>query len=151
MSGVQIRCQGPGCDVTFEAKRAAAKYHSERCKKRAQRSPAGAAVPRRGSPAKPPAPVAVPGSLPVHPGLIAATEAQLDAAGQLDSPAGQAALVLAARIENGEAETGNAVAAMVRQLHATLAEALKDAPAAADPVDELRARREQKLRGTAAR
>lgn len=76
---------------------------------------------------------------------MAATEAKLAAAGRLDGPEGQAALILATRIEHAEAETGSAVASLVRQLHETLAEALKDASGAASPLDELRARRERRF------
>lgn len=79
-------------------------------------------------------------------GLLAATEAKLSAAGRLDSPEGQATLVLAARIQVSvvRADTGASVASMVKQFHASMAEALKGTAAEADPVDELRARRERK-------
>jgi hypothetical protein len=79
--------------------------------------------------------------------LIAVTSQELADAGRLESPAGRAALILAARIDVSvfSADTGSSVASLVRQFHASLAEALKDAGEASDPVDELQARRERKL------
>lgn len=129
------------CGAPFEAKRAAARFCSERCKKRAQRK----------ARSRPPSPS--PGMVTARPaaavsGLLASAEARLAAAGRLDGPEGQAAMILAARIEMSAlgAETGSGVASLVRQFHASMAEALKDADrGAADPVDELRTRRELKL------
>lgn len=73
-------------------------------------------------------------------GLVAATRAELDAAGVAGSMAGQAALILAERVEFGQ-DSGSAVAQMVRQLHESLARALAGvAPAVADPVEVARAR-----------
>jgi hypothetical protein len=77
--------------------------------------------------------------------LAAATQAELDRAGRLGSAVGQAALALARRIDASQGETGSALAALVREHRATLAEAVKDAEVAADPLDELRNRRERKL------
>ena len=79
-------------------------------------------------------------------GLLDATRKELTRAGQLSSHAGQAALLLAERIEFGE-NTGSAVAQMVRQLHDTMARALADQVAEADPLDELVARRERRRAG----
>ena len=138
-----MRKQCAVCPAEFDAKRASARYCSERCKKRAQRSPDRKAAAQPGKAPGPPA-----GLTELAPGgLMAATEAKLNAAGRLDGPEGQAALILAARIELSpfSAETGASVAALVRQLHATLAQALAGAKAAADPVeDELRTARERR-------
>lgn len=79
-------------------------------------------------------------------GLLAATRAELDAAGRAGSHAGQAALLLAERVEFGE-NSGSAVAQMVRQLHDTMTRALADVVAEVDPVDELRSRRERRRAG----
>jgi hypothetical protein len=133
-----VRKQCAVCPAEFEAKRAAAKYCSDRCRKRAQRQPQDAPVRSEQAPV-------TGGASPG--GLLAATEAKLATAGRLDGPEGQAALILAARVETSvfSAETGASVASLVRQLHATLAEALAGARAAADPVeDELRAARERR-------
>jgi hypothetical protein len=132
---MQATCQGPGCGRIFEAKRPSARYCSPKCRQRGHRSPAA----RDETPEKP-APVR---RAPPD-GLVAATEAKLAAAVRLDGPEGQAAMVLAARIEHGEAETGASVASLVKQYHATMAEALKDGEAAS-PLDELRARRERRF------
>jgi hypothetical protein len=135
-----VRKQCAVCPAEFEAKRASARYCSERCRKRAQRSPGRKGAAQAGQAPAPPAG-------PELGGLTAATEAKLAAAGRLDGPEGQAALILAARIDLSpfSAETGAAVAALVRQLHATLAQALAGAEEKGDPVeDELRAARERR-------
>jgi len=133
------------CGNSFEAKRARAMYCSGRCQKRAQRQPA--AEPRPSIADKK---ADIPQtSLPAGPfsGIAVATAAKLEAAGRLDTPEGQAALMLAYRVDVGMAETGSAIASLVRQFHATLAAALDGAQAEMDEVDELRARRERKLAG----
>jgi len=62
----------------------------------------------------------------------------------LDSHQGQAALLLARRMESGD-DAGAALAQMVRQLRETMASALSSAvPDEVDPVDELRARRDRR-------
>jgi hypothetical protein len=71
---------------------------------------------------------------------------ELEAAGRLDSMLGQAAVVLAARVSS-PTETGASVASMTKQLRETMADAVKDAVVAADPLDELRRLRDVK-RGT---
>lgn len=130
------------CPTEFEAKRSAAKYCSEKCKKRAQRKPGGTKAAKvvklpaesaDGSAAGP---------------LTVATMAELEAAGRLNTALGQAAVALAGRIDTGATETGSGLAAMVREHRATLAEALRDAEGQADPLDELQARRERKLAGS---
>lgn len=78
-------------------------------------------------------------------GLLKATTAELESAGVLATTAGQAALLLAERIEFGE-NSGSAVAMMVRQLHETMSRALSGQAEQLDPVDELRARREERRR-----
>jgi hypothetical protein len=135
------------CPTEFQAKRASAKYCSERCKKRAQRRPGGVkaakVLPLPAEPTSEPADGQV-----IKPSvdgpLTAATTAELQDAGRFETAVGQAALALARRIDHGLAETGSALAAMVREHRATLTEAVRDAKKAADPLDELRARRERK-------
>lgn len=73
-------------------------------------------------------------------GLLESVRAELSAAGVEASAAGQAALLLAERVEFGE-NSGSAVAQMVRQLHDSLARALSaEEPAVADPVTLFRDR-----------
>lgn len=80
--------------------------------------------------------------------VFAATRAQLEAADRLRTPTGAAALALAKRIDSGSfADTGSSFAAVVKELRATLGEALADAAVPDDPVDELRARREARRAG----
>ena len=66
--------------------------------------------------------------------------------GRLDTSAGQAALILAMRIDHSDGETGAAVASMVKEHAAAMERALSEA-APDDPVkarqDEVAARRER--------
>lgn len=62
----------------------------------------------------------------------------------MDSIAGQAALVLAEQLVNGQ-HSGAGYAALVRELRATIAEALDGAAVANDPLDEIKLRRDLKL------
>ena len=130
------------CPAEFEAKRPAAKYCSERCKKRAQRQPGGTEAKTR----KPAPSVQSPMECPAGSPLVEATLAELRRAGRDESASGVAAVALATRIDASmfSAETGAGVAAMVREHRAALADAVKDAGKAADPLDELRSRRERK-------
>ena len=77
-------------------------------------------------------------------GVLVATRAQLVAIGRAESPLGAASLVLAARLDAG-ADPGSAMAAMAKELRGIMADLLRDAPAVADPVDELKARRKARL------
>lgn len=122
------------CGESFEAKRAAAKFCGDRCRKRAQRRPSTANAD-------------VPDERPDIPfGLVASTLTELVKAGRENSPAGQAALLLAYRLEHISADTGSSVAAMVKEHRATLAEALKNVEKAS-AVDELKKRRDAKRAG----
>lgn len=118
------------CGRPFEAERSTAKYCGPTCRKRASRRPS-----------EPSGPVA---ALPI--GLVEATRTELAAAGQESSALGQAALRLAERM-CGEFDTGSAVAALSKELRAVMAEALADAPKAADAMDELALRRAQRASG----
>lgn len=137
-----MRKQCASCDEPFEAKRATAKYCGDRCRQRKHRQPAEPQAPVAALPAAAPSAAAVAAN-----SVTASTQAQLELADRVDSPAGQAALALARRIDAGNGETGSALASMVRQHGVSLAEALRNATTEADPVDELRARRDRKLAG----
>jgi hypothetical protein len=83
---------------------------------------------------------------PVNTALVDAVRAELTIAGRLDSAPGQRALRLAvAMCEFGI--TGGGLAALSKELRATMAEALQNAATANDPLDELRARRDRKVLG----
>ena len=120
-----------GCDVCgrpYEAKRVSSRFCSGTCRKRNLRAPR----PRLAETS----PAAEDYALP------AATRAELEAASRLDSMLGQVALLLAERM--CEFDTGSGTAALSKELRAVMVAAVQGAPAAADPVDELRARRDRK-------
>lgn len=79
-------------------------------------------------------------------GVADSVRATLTAIGKTDTALGASALVLAERLDR-KTTADTAVAAMTKELRATLAELTKDAPAKGDPVDELRERRERRRRG----
>ncbi len=122
------------CGTGYEAKRPSSRYCSTRCRTRATRTGVAGEKVERESPAV---------DLPV--GIAAATEAELRAAGRLETAKGQAALLLARRLETATADTGSAVASLARQwqsaLEAALAHAGQEASALSRARDELAARR----------
>lgn len=74
--------------------------------------------------------------------LVAATEAELTRADVTSSALGQAALLLARRIEAGQ-DGGSAIASLVKQWQDTMARATAGAePEAVSLVDQLKARRD---------
>lgn len=112
------------CGRPYEAKTNASRYCGSTCRNRKA----------RGS-----APIAeTVGELPAQ------TRAQLEAAGRLDTVIGQQAVRLAEQIC---VETGSSLAALNRELRATMAEALADVAPVADALDELKARREARRAG----
>jgi hypothetical protein len=135
----------PGCGQTFTAARANAKYCSERCKKRCQRGSGAQVVELKAKPDRP----ATKAKAEEPAGNIGSVEAAaiktLTDAGRLNSVMGQAALVLARRLDATTVDTGSAVASVVKQLELALDAATAGAMQAADPVDELRNRRDRKL------
>jgi hypothetical protein len=114
------------CSSGFEAKRSDAKYCGERCRKRAQRG-TRLAKPKRSSR-----------------GLVEAVRSDLDAHNVLDTPAGEQAIAVAARMTGATADTGSSFAALSRELSRLRDEALAGASRKADPLDELAKRREDK-------
>jgi hypothetical protein len=74
-----------------------------------------------------------------------AVTAELRATGVVGSSAGQAALVLARRMDGaGDDVGGSALAALARALREMMTAALATSTPAADPLDELLARRERR-------
>ena len=77
--------------------------------------------------------------------LTTATFLELEAAGRELTVAGTAAVLLAMRLDAKSTDTGSSVAALVRELRATMAAALAGVERASSPVvkarDELAARR----------
>lgn len=77
--------------------------------------------------------------------LASAITAELEERGQAASVLGRVAVGLARRIDGSLVDTGASYAALVRELRSTL-EALDAAGRPASPVDELRIKREERMR-----
>lgn len=134
------------CGGSFESKRRDTRFCSSKCRLRAHRGGGTQVVELKAPAKKGRKEAAVQADGPSGPGEVEqATITQLEEAGRLDSPRGKAALVLARRLDAVTFDTGSAVAAVVRQWDATLEAAVAGAHMAADPVDEVRRRRDEKL------
>lgn len=120
------------CGTSYTARRPSSRFCGDTCRKRANR--------RQGPPVEVPA---APGGVPGPVG--AAVRAELAAAGTDATALGVTAVVLADRVDAG-GESGTAVASVVRELRAVLADLERNAPVAASPLDELRARRDARMR-----
>lgn len=146
------------CGNAFEAKRDTARYCSTTCRVRAHRKkgpklPADVktALAERSRTAEEAGPEVVTGRVviddePEVEGVAAATRKALRDGGVLFTPRGQSAMVLAQRLDAPMLDTGSAVAALVKQLEATLATALEGQAEEVDELEELRRRREERLR-----
>lgn len=129
------------CDVCasrYQPARVTSKYCSDRCRKRAQR--AHLAEPRTPREEQPVAPRRH-GVGPV----TAAVLEELRAADRHGSALGQACLTLAARVDAGQAESGSALAALNRELRATLLATLQAGAAPSDALDEIARKRQERL------
>jgi hypothetical protein len=124
------------CQTAYTAKRENSRFCSDRCRNRARDIPN--AVVKTVAPVVSIAPIAE-GS------LLSATLAELVAAERVNSSLGQAALLLARRLDAIESDSGSSVAALVREHRVALAEAVKDATALVDPLDQLAARRAERI------
>jgi len=123
------------CGVDYEAKTSRSKFCSAKCKQRSHRGGGEKNGAKRQNEA------------PQLASVAAATLLELQEAKRLHTPLGQAALALAHRLDLSHTDTGAGVASLAKQLQATLAAATADVAAEqADPVDEVRAARERKLR-----
>jgi hypothetical protein len=134
---VTLECQAPSCGRKFTAARSYAKYCSDACRRRTNKAKKAGVVIPMAEASPPPRPKAD--------GVVAASRRELEDAGRAESSLGQAALAAAARIDSNH-ETGSAMAALLREHRAIMAEALKGAPRATF-VDELKARRDRRLSG----
>ena len=125
------------CGKDFQAQSSRARFCSSSCRGRARRA--------KGKPTATVIRVAVdePAREPVE-SVFDAVRAELVEAKALDSSAGRAALVLASMVDQATVLGGSGAAALVKELRATLSEALKSKPQAVSLVDELRNRREQR-------
>lgn len=112
------------CGRPFEAKRSTAKYDKPSCRARAAQGAKVLTLSERQA-------------APAAPGVVAATRRELEEAGRLETALGQAALVLARRVED-DRDTGSAAAAVTREWRAVKAEALAGAGAQQSPLDKAR-------------
>lgn len=120
------------CGTPYEAKRATSKYCSPTCRVRKSRGAEVVELPQPEAPSS--------GDGPVY----RATLRTLDDIDRASTPLGAAALALARRLDSPGVDTGSAIAAVARQLEATLTAATRGADAATAPGqlrDELAARR----------
>jgi hypothetical protein len=114
----------------YEAKRAASRFCSDRCRVRNHQN---GGKPR-------PATVELPA---VTGGVVSETTATLEGAGRLQTPLGQLAVLLASRIDS-DGEHGSGLAALSKELRATMLEALDGVELRVDTLDELRVRRDSR-------
>jgi hypothetical protein len=141
---VEHRCDV--CGTTYTARRASARFCSERCKKRAQRNGrAGQPSPQGGAPREA-ALVALPQPEPAGAGEVTASAEQaLREAGRMATWEGRAALAIAQRIDASGADSGSSYAALHRELRSAMEAAMKGVGAQKSAVqqrrDELAARR----------
>lgn len=120
------------CGTVYEAKRSTSRYCSPTCRVRKSRGAEVIDLPA--------SPVPTDSDGPVY---VATLQTLTDADRAL-TPLGAAALTLARRLDSPGADTGSAIAAVARQLEATLTAATRGAGAATAPgklQDELAARR----------
>ena len=125
------------CGDDFQAQRSTARFCSPRCRNAALKAvksgkPASSAVKRS---------KVLPGDI----STVDSTRAAIVAAGRESHYLAAAALKCAARIDESTAVMG--FAGLLKQLEATMSSVLAGVEVAADPIDELRARRALKLSG----
>ncbi len=124
------------CGLQYVARRATSRFCGGTCQKRAERARAAGMR----------LPAANLDDLGAAPSLLVeAVSRELDEVGRLSSVGGQMAVLLAQRIASRR-ETGSATAALAKQLHLTMTWALGGVAQPADPLDEIRARRDAKRR-----
>lgn len=139
------------CGREYVAQRKQSRYCSGPCRVKANRK-ANRGTPEQPKRAERPAPVPV-APLAQEPkptgGVRAATLAELERAGRVDTPAGQSALALADLMDNPPPMTWSSVAGWAREHRASLAEALKgaDEPKSKSTPDMLKERRAAKRLG----
>lgn len=121
------------CGKPFAARSAGHKFCSDSCRKRAHED---------GAPSAPVLEMDHPVNVDVS--LVERVRAELAAVGRENTARGQAALIVAHRLEHSQMETGASLAALGRQFSQALSDALAGAAKVADPVDELKARRDAK-------
>lgn len=116
------------CDRPYQARRSTSKYCTEKCRNDAKTKPAATTL-------------RVAAAGPVGGRVAEMVERELAKVQRVETVAGQAALVLARRLDTGYLDTGSGLTALAKQLESTMATALAGAPKAPDFIDELEQRR----------
>lgn len=119
------------CGRSFEARRSTAKYCGQRCRKRSQ---------RLGQVLK--LPTSEPGSV----SAVEETRRLLEFADLLNTPLGANLLRLAERLDD-RSDTGSALATLSKQHLALVEQVQRGLKTEANPLDEIRARRDRRRRG----
>lgn len=140
---MRITCAA--CSTDFNARSSRARFCSAKCRTDAHYRRTKLGLPEAKTPAPKPKRTRKPKADSIT-GALGAVVAELTAAGRLDSSAGQAAVALARRIDDG-AESSSGLAALTREMRAAMAEALSRVEASGDALDELLARREARRAG----
>ncbi len=122
------------CGRSYEARRATSRYCGPTCRQRSLRALAAGLPPRPSTLDDDPAP-------PSELELVVTRE--LEAAGRLRTAFGQVAVELARRVAS-PFESGAAVASLAKQFREAMDKALAGVAVAADPLDDIRARRDRK-------
>lgn len=146
---MQKQCKS--CSRDYAAKRDTSQYCSDRCRKRAQRSPANAptvlavvdldSMRERGETFRPAGDQGADDATGYGVGMLeAATRRQVEEAGRLDTALGVAAVIAARRLDViGEGETGSGVKALLDAHRAALAAAVANAAQEDNPLAKIRA------------
>jgi hypothetical protein len=113
------RCEGPDCDVDFDAKTIRARFHSSTCRTRAARARRAAEVAAE-TVLEPETEPSDPDTGSAEHGLVKAVRKELTDAEALDTVAGQLALQVARRIA---APDGSGISALSKELRSLVAEA----------------------------
>lgn len=124
----------PQCSTEFSAARRDKRFCSDTCR----------ANSHKGVPPRPARAEVVPIVASDDDSVYSATVAELDEAGVTGTAAGRTAIAIARRIDGSASESASGLAALARQLADTMSVALKSARKKADPVDDLRMRRDAK-------
>lgn len=140
---MELKCAQ--CGRPFVGKRSTAKFCSTRCRTAATRArQTGTAPVAPVALVTPPTPPADEDAPAAESGIVEAAREELEQAGVLNTPLGQAAMLLAQRLTN-PFETGSAIASLAKQWQAQHEAALNSVKRA-DQMDEVTRRRDEKLR-----
>lgn len=135
------------CGGKFTAKRDRARFCSPRCQMRSSRATKrGEELPpmrREGSPLVV-LPKAKPSEGESEGGMVGVTVAALEAGDRLNTPMGQATLLIARILDSGIQDTGSSIAALIRQYDASLTKALDGSSVVETPLERMKRQRQLK-------